>query len=381
MGTKSLCLLALLAIAACAPSSHFTPVPAANLAAAAPDRGSTQKLKLRVFTAGKTPGLPASAAPWDLTVAPSGEIWFTDFCTPAIGRISTDGTIKEFRKGLPRGSQPTSIVPGPDGNLWFSDSTVGAIGRITPHGTITEFSDSTVRRGSPAGIVVGSDNAIWSIEQVITPKFVIKPSFLVRITTDGRISHFPLPHLMADGSLVAAPGGELWFLANSGNSITWLVERRADGSLVEHQTKLHPSGEQCCTNVAPKHLVLDKQGELSFTTLYFAPDNSNDPRNSLATFSTGRVAFDALSGPPLTYPVWPSGIATDGNDLWVGGASAFADNLGALFRVRPDGKVESYPVPYDPVGVAWNAGTVWFTSYYGAPQSRYIVAATPVSSH
>lgn len=379
MKTKFLALLALLAIAACAPTPNLTG-PSATVAAATRGGSSAQRLKFTVFTPGKTPGFLASATPWDLTVGPSQEMWFTDRTTPAIGRISTDGTITEFRAGLPRGSRgsrPFSIVAGPDGNMWFSDCIAGAIGRITPAGTITEFSDRTVRRGSPLGIVVGSDNAIWSIELGGRSG---TESFLTRVTNDGRISHFRLPDLSADGSLVAAPDGELWFLATKNDAIV-LVERRADGSLIEHRTGLHPGAWPVSQIVPAKHLILGGRGELWFTTEHFAPNNPKVPVWPLARFSHGRVALFPLPVPRSQVGTWPTGIANDGNDLWVGGEDEPFGPEGAMFRVKPNGEFASYLVPYNPLGVAWNAGTgtVWFTSYSAAP--NWIVEGTLVSSH
>ena len=378
MRTKFLALFALLAMSACAPAANLLSAPPTVTPVSPSGSSSAQKLKLTVFTPGKTPGFLAGAVPWDITVGPAHEIWFTDPNTPAIGRISTDGTVREFRRGLPQGSTPINIVPGPDGNLWFSDSGTGGIGRITPQGAITEFSDATLQRGSTAGIVVGSDDAIWSVEQVFGPYYTVKSSFLIRVTVDGRVSHFHLTGLHPDGSLAAAPNGELWLIAYHAG-VPVLVERRAEGALVVHEAHLRPGHEQCCANLAPKRMVVGALGRLWFTTLFLSPDNPKVPANPLAMFSHGRVRFYPLFGGKLKYPVWPSGVTNDGNDMWVAGGSVFG-YLGALFHVRPDGKHESYPVPYVPFGIAANAGTVWFTSYFNANYPTYIVAATPTSS-
>jgi streptogramin lyase len=379
MKTQFFALAASLAVAACAPAPNLTPGLQATAATAVQSGISAQRLKFTIFTPGKTPGFLAGAKPWDLAVGPSGQMWFTDRATPAVGRISTDGTVKEFRAGLPRGSRgssPFSIVAGPDGNMWFSDCVAGAIGRITPTGAITEFSDGIVRRGTPMGIAVGSDNAIWSVELGTSSDAT---SFLIRVTTDGRISHFSLPSLLADGSLVAAPGGELWFLAVKNDAVL-LVERKADGSLIEHGTGLHPGAFPVSQIVAAKHLILGTRGELWFTTEHFGPNNPKVPPWPLARFSDSRVAlFPLLVRSPVG--IWPTGIAGDGNDLWVGGEDAPFGPEGALFRVKRDGGFASYLVPFNPLGVAWNAGTgtVWFTSYSVAP--NWIVEGTPVSTH
>ena len=46
-------------------------------------------------------------------------MWFTERLASAIGRITPDGTITEYK--LPTfTSYPGGIAAGPDGNLWFT---------------------------------------------------------------------------------------------------------------------------------------------------------------------------------------------------------------------------------------------------------------------
>lgn len=365
---KFLSLFAMLAIAACAPMASLMPAPSGNLGLSSDGHGLAQGLKLTTYTAGKTHGFHATAVPWDITAGPSEDMWFTDIATPAIGRVGTDGRVKEFEAGLASGSKPLSIVAGPDGNMWFSDSATGAVGRIMPTGAITEFRRSAWTAASAQGIVVGSDGAIWAMELVIRGG-VETGSFLARVTTRGNVSRFSLPSLLADGSLAVDSSGHLWFLArkpNKANTVV-LVERRADGSLLEHNTGLVNGGEPCCPNLAPKHLTIGADGQPWFTTLFFASNNAKYQPNSLATFASGRFHFYNLSGP------FPGGIANDGVHFWVCGASVFQD-AGALFLVRPDGKHKVYQLTSTPVGIAWNAPAVWFTSYDGL--AGQIVAAT-----
>ena len=367
---KYLFLFAMLSIAACAAPANLMPAPSGNLGVQPANHAVAQGLKLTTYTAGNTRGFLASAVPWDITAGPSKEMWFTDIGTPAIGRIGADGRVKEFKAGLSSGSKPLSIVPGPDGNLWFTDSGTGAIGRVTPTGSITEFRRGAWAAASAQGIVVGGDGAIWAMELIIRGG-VETGSFLARVTTDGSVSRFSLPKLYADGSLAVDSSGDFWFLAANGarksNPIE-LLERRADGSLSEHHTGLLPGAEPCCPNLAPKHLTIGADGNPWFTTLYFA---SNDPKyqpNSLATFSSGHFRFYALHGVGFS-----SGIANDGVHLWVSAASVFQE-LGSLFLVRPDGKHKVYPLTSTPVGIAWNAPDVWFTTNNGV--AGQIVAAT-----
>jgi streptogramin lyase len=56
---------------------------------------------------------------------------------------------------------PGGIVAGPDGNLWFTEYYSGNIGRITPTGTITEFIVAAGKNMSPSGITLGADCNLW----------------------------------------------------------------------------------------------------------------------------------------------------------------------------------------------------------------------------
>jgi streptogramin lyase len=59
-------------------------------------------------------------------------MWFTDDgATPAVGRITPRGRIREFSAGLLAGSDPAFITAGPDGRMWFSDEgSTAALGTV-----------------------------------------------------------------------------------------------------------------------------------------------------------------------------------------------------------------------------------------------------------
>src|SRR5690242_12956985 len=79
----------------------------------------------------------------------------------AVGR--TPAANESFFSVPTPASRPYQIVSGPDGNLWFTESDAGKIGRITTSGSITEFK---VHAGSgPYGITVGPDGNIWFTER------------------------------------------------------------------------------------------------------------------------------------------------------------------------------------------------------------------------
>jgi streptogramin lyase len=143
-----------------------------------------------------------AGAPNDITAGPDRKLWFTEFLGNKIGRISTNGRIREFL--IPTdNSEPLAITAGPDANLWFTEGN--AIGRITTDGEITEFSTPN----GAGAITAGSDGALWFTEG----------NAIGRITTDGEITEFSTPTDSAPAGITVGPDGDLWFTEFAGNKI------------------------------------------------------------------------------------------------------------------------------------------------------------------
>src|SRR5262249_57683041 len=81
---------------------------------------------------------PSLGDPAEITAGPDGNLWFAEFGSSRIGRITPAGVITEFSAGITPNSGPAGITRGPDGNLWFTESGSSRIGRITPAGVVTE---------------------------------------------------------------------------------------------------------------------------------------------------------------------------------------------------------------------------------------------------
>jgi hypothetical protein len=67
--------------------------------------------------------------PEGVTRGPDGNPWFAEI--HAVGRITPDGQITEFRQGLSPAGEPVEITAGPDGNIWFAEGVTDRTGRIT----------------------------------------------------------------------------------------------------------------------------------------------------------------------------------------------------------------------------------------------------------
>ena len=343
------------ALAACAGPTGAVPpgagalLPAAAAAAPAPT--------YRVFTAGGTPGLPASAEPRDLVVDSTGTVWFTDLGTPAIGRITPDFKVHEFKSGLQSGAQPYAIAIGPDGNLWFTDGS-GAIGRVTSSGAIAEFPTPHAAEAAPDAIVAGADGALWS---VAIGSASGGTSYLIRVTTAGKASSFAIPRaLIPDGSLQADTAGNLWFFASLANHDVVLVQRTSAGTFISHATGLITKGEPCCPNLATNHIATGPDGNLWFTTPYFG--QANVYAKLVGTYAAGKATFFDAATKSISYPIFPSGIVGGKRVLWYSGSDPIGAN-GAIWSLTTAGVQHAYSIPYNPASLA-SAGNakLWFTS-------------------
>lgn len=109
-------------------------------------------------------GLNAGSLPYRITSGNDGAVWFTDQgTTPAIGRVTTAGTISEY--AIPDGALPYGIASGADGALWFSaqgGTSGNYIGRFDP--TALTFTTYVTTLTAPRGIALGSDDAIWFVD-------------------------------------------------------------------------------------------------------------------------------------------------------------------------------------------------------------------------
>jgi virginiamycin B lyase len=107
--------------------------------------------------------IPSVAAdPEGITCGPDGAYWFVEFNEGQIGRIDTNGNLREYV--IPSGgSRPYDIVNAGDGsNLWFTEASYSQIGRINTNGAIQEF--RLPFTATSTGITVGPDGRLWVLD-------------------------------------------------------------------------------------------------------------------------------------------------------------------------------------------------------------------------
>jgi virginiamycin B lyase len=147
---------------------------------------------------------PINSHPHGLGIGPDGRtIWFTGKATGTIGRITSDGEIRQFALPTP-GSVPIYIHAGPDGNMWVTELAGNKIARIAPDGTPTEFNIPTPY-ARPISIVPGPDGNMWFSEEA--------GSKVARITPAGAITEYAVPRANPNqilAGLAFDAAGNLW---------------------------------------------------------------------------------------------------------------------------------------------------------------------------
>jgi len=273
-------LMTVLTAAACSGPGGLAPMHAS--ASAGPSNVRSGSLSFKVFTAGQTGGFLATAAAIDIASDATGNMWFTDAGTPAIGRIAPDGTVTEFTSGLMQGAHPYSIVAGANGTMWFSDSRGVAIGEVTPQGVITEYDASQYMNSDALGIALDAHGAPWILG------FGSQP-LLAQLTASGQFNVQLLPPLMTPGGPLASDAaGNLFFLAQDKKTRGNLIERPASSKrLIRKPLHMVAAFTPCCPNVAPKSVAIGADGAPWFTTLGYVRGNS--PYNYLGTLRVGKV--------------------------------------------------------------------------------------------
>jgi streptogramin lyase len=277
-------------------------------------------------------GISTNSLPDGIAAGPDGNLWFTEFNSSKIGRITPQGVVTEF--SLAANSGPKGIAAGPDGNLWFTENFSGKIGRITPAGLVTEFSQGI--GGAPFRIAAGADGNLWFTENT--------GGKIGRITVAGVVTEFSLG-ITANSQpsdIAAGPDGNLWFteIANGGR-----IGRITPAGVVTEFS------QGITANSQPSGIAAAPDGNLWFTENVSNKVGRITPAGVVTEFSQG---ITAVSG--------PFGIVAgpDGN-LW------FTElNVGQIGRITPAGVVTEFfqgiAANSHPSSIAAGPdGAVWFT--------------------
>jgi len=274
----------------------------------------------------------ADASPYNITSGPDGNLWFTEFASPHIGRITPAGVITEFATA----GNTVGITTGPDGALWFTENLgTGAakVGRMTTSGTVTNEFQTSILGASVADIVAGPDGNLWFTE--------FSKGKIGRCTTGGTITEFDVPAGINSEPLgiVSGPDGALWFTEFSGAATAYVGRITTAGS-VTNEYPIGHGGEEIA--VGPDN------------NLWFAEFPTAVGRMTTAGALTEFPTPLSTSG--------PRGV-TNGPDGQIWFTEYGASRVG---RVTGSGSFTEYPVGAGPRGIVTGPdGALWFTELDG----------------
>lgn len=315
-------------------------------------------------SSGGTPVVPPSAAN-------NG----TSTSTPQPSPTTTQPVIQTFVLPSPN-SAPLYITAGPDGNLWFTEYQTGRIGKITPTGQITEFSDSNT--ALQPQITVGPDGNIWypTANQV------------ARITTAGNITHFgpfnvPTGTGIGSAGITTGPDGNVWV---AGNGILLKIAPASGALLAQYPVNVHYIVAGADGNLWGTATTQVDRITPSGVVTSFSPANAGAGFYGITTWTDGNIWFtEGPSGIPNQVRVGritPSGTITeyvvpnsqglfqittgsDGN-LWI------ADYY-SIYKMTAPGQFTQFSVAQANELLDVTAGpdgNVWFTNVNGASIGR-----------
>jgi YD repeat-containing protein len=150
--------------------------------------------------------LPAKSEPEGIAAGSDSNLWFTEFGTTKVGKMTPTGTITEYNGG---GSEELrGITAGPDGNLWFAVEGISYIKNLTTAGKSTGYALGNGRY--PVQVAAGPEKeaAVWFTEA--------EKAKLGKITTSGAITEYSV--IGEPRGIIAGPDGNMWFTEVSGSS-------------------------------------------------------------------------------------------------------------------------------------------------------------------
>jgi virginiamycin B lyase len=277
----------------------------------------------------------------------------------------------------PVGSQPRGIINGPDGALWFAEFNSQAVGKLTTGGV---YSDHLTTPWFTDDIIVSPGGTLWasidgsvqtsnSVEQLTTAGFasnipltnqpdnmVVAPDNNVWYTVSPSPQHSPTPAGQAiyrmDGSgtltgTFPSTGKTTRYLANGPDNAIWFTEKNGTiGRLSVATTALTEFPVTAGTQ--PLVIAAGPDG-----AIWFTDDHTMMNRMTTSGVVTNRFALPAGSV-PLRIINGPDGA------LW------FADSgTNSIGRITTGGVVSEFPTPSSgsmPAGITTGSdGNMWFT--------------------
>ena len=239
-------------------------------------------------------GLSIGANAQAIAAGPDGNIWFLEFGTNSVGRITPTGAITEFQ--LPPGLQLVQdrgeeLTVGPGNNMYFL--TTGGIARMTTAGTFAGF----LGNGGPPfhanAIAYGRDGNLWAT--------TCGPDAVVRITPAGHVTVSPagtFPGEACPRGMVAGPDGTVWLYEWNSFRLGRVVFQTPLAT-TDDPTAVRPTTAELNGEAVPRGAATTIHFEYGTTTAYgssTAPQAIGDGDDPVAA----SVSLTSL-GPSTTY--------------------------------------------------------------------------------
>jgi streptogramin lyase len=291
----------------------------------------------------------ANSQPISIVTGPDGNLWFTEYNTSKIGRITPAGVITEFTTPTTY-SYPAGIAKGPDGNLWFAERQGNNIGKITPGGVIVEY---PVPSGGPFGITAGPDGNTWFTDAY--------SGNVGKITSSGAVTVYQCEGLTSCGgaySIAVGPDGNLWF-GPQNNEVLAEVTTSGVYSNVGFYVGL---GSRLSS---PYGLTEGPDGNVWVTE----------------TANVVRVTPSGVMGPPYYASLYQLGSIAQGPDgnLWF-----TEEDSQIIAKITTGGIITEFSLGTDydtPLGIAAGPdGNIWFTEETGNKIGTLLLAGPPSSA-
>jgi virginiamycin B lyase len=234
--------------------------PDGNLWVAGSGTEQTQNRIFRITSDGQQTSflIPPGREPQDITVGTDGALWFTEFATNSIGRMTTSGEYSSCP--LPSAASkphPYGIATGSDGDIWFTEREGRKIGRLegncVPPPAPPSGGGGSGSSSQPGGGGAGGSGA--GVKPVLS-QLKITPAVFRVAGAGGK---------KAKG----ATGTTISFNLNEGADVAFAIERKAHGRLVGGKCKRQTRANKAkpgCGLFLPKGLLSMKgsKGQNSF---------------------------------------------------------------------------------------------------------------------
>jgi streptogramin lyase len=284
------------------------------------------------------------------------------------------GAITEY----PVPGAPAGITVGSDGNLWVTNPTPGSpsILRITTTGMVTDF-PLPGPYNDPFAITTGADGNLWFTE--------VTTDAIGRMTPGGGFTEFPVGAIV--GGITLGRDGNVWFTEVGGTVTEYpgpshpgatlgAITTGPDGNLWIAGSG---SGERVISMTTAGAIDADFPVPIGVADITCGPDGKLWLSGFYQQFKVVSLTVDGVSTEYPTANVFsdPQGLAfgPDGR-LWV---ALHGDN--AIAAITTTGQFEEFPIPTPQSGpaaiTAGPDGNMWFTEFGSVSRSNPVAPPGP----